>query len=362
MSAFSSHNPKLRLAWDSSSLGELMFCPYRYKLTYVDGWRGDQVDLQFGGFFASAVEVFHKARCDNLSLDDATLLAVQHALNETWIDGRPWGGHYETEWRCTGETAYRNAKGNRAKCPYSHKGVWLPAPSPGTCGECGSPTVEEKHYIPNHKTKNRITLLRLVSWYCLSQPTDYDAGLRAYVFPDGTPAIELSFVLPTPWSSPYGEPYLLAGHLDKIASFGETEKFIVDNKTTTKSLTNQYFQTYSPNHQFDTYDMVGSLLFPDLDLQGIYVEAASISAKGAEFGLRKFTKTEEQRQEHLENIGYWIKQAEAMAENDYFPMNKRNCFLCPLKTICSKPASERDHALREAGLTQGPVWNPTETR
>lgn len=361
-SAFSSENPNLQLAWDSSSLGAIQFCPRYYQLSNLEGWRGDQVDLQFGAFAASGFELYQKERLAGASRDDALLRVVRYLLEATWnLDGSQWGGRFESQWRCTGTEPYRNAKGNRAKCPYSHKGVWMPEPTPDVCGHCQSPIQTSKNYIPGHPAKHRISLVRMLVWYVDEQPEALSEGLRPLLLPDGTPAVELSVRLPTPWKSPYGDDYILTGHFDYIGVFGD-EAWIVDNKTTTKTLSDKFWQGYSPHYQLDTYDLFGSLMFPDLDLQGVLIDAAQVTKTGdPKFARHTFRKTEEQREEHWRNIEFWIRQAEQFALAGYWPMNKRSCFLCPFASICNKDPEFREGYLK-GGFQQGPRWNPLAER
>jgi hypothetical protein len=361
-SPFSLANPKLQTAWDSSSLGAIQFCPRYYQYTILEGWKGSQVDLEFGGFAASGFELYQKRRLAGDTKEQATLAVVRQTLIDTWnADGTQWGGHFEDQWHCTGEKPYKNAKGNHAKCPYSHKGAWFPKPAPDLCGTCGSPIETVRNYIPGHAAKNRVNLVRMLIWYIDEQPEDLNDGLRPYVFPDGTPAVELSVRLPTPWKSSHGDDYILTGHFDYIGVFGE-ENWIVDNKTTTKTLGDKFWQGYSPHYQLDTYDLFGSLMFPDLELKGVLIDAAQVTGtKDPAFARHTFRKTEEMREEHWRNIEFWIKQAEAFAEADYWPMNKRQCFLCPFNSICNKDPLMREGYLR-GSFKQGERWNPLAER
>lgn len=378
----------LQIAWDPTSLQNLMFCPRSYQYIHLDGWRGSSVDLDFGGYAASAFEHFWKARAAGQSKEDATISVLQWLTEATWDQkaDRPWGGTYENLWRCTGVEKYRNAKGNAAKCPYSHKGSWFPEPAPTTCGECGSPTETVRQYVPGDKLKNRETLIRLVLWYCDDQPDVLERGLHPYVFPDGRLAVELSYTIPLPlrqWELCGTEPpgnrlptyevnglaartgsnYLLCGHIDYIGVLGE-EKWIVDNKTTTKTLNQKFYAGYNPSMQFDTYDLLGTLALPDLDLQGVMIDAAQTLVGGANFGRREYRKTEALREEQLETILFWIKQAEGFAR-DYggkpWPMNKRNCWLCAFKRVCATDPKYRQREL-ESTFKKGERWNPLKAR
>lgn len=383
-SPFSTHNPKLQLVWDSTSLHLLMFCPRRYQLWMIEGWRGSSVDLEFGLMFASAAETFKKARVEGKEKNEATMLAVKQVMEDSWIDspehceicdqpnetctycilsgepnGKPWGGHYDNLWRCTGTQPYKNAKGNRAKCPWSHKGVWNPSPAPDTCGECGSPTEIVRQYVPNHASKNRETLVRLVAWYCEEQPEDLTADWHALKFPDGKPAVELSWKLPLPFKNKSGEAYVLSGHFDSIMTDTQ-ESFISDNKTTKASINQSYWAQFSPNVQVDTYDLAGSILFAPVNVRGVLIEAAQTLVGGAKFSSQVFYRTDAQREEFLKELEYWLGQAEYFAETNYWPMNRTNCKMCSFNGICSKDPTQRERYL-QADFTKQ-KWNPLEER
>lgn len=357
--AFSTITENLQVVWDATSFKQLQFCPRSYQLGILQGWRGSAVDLEFGIMFATSTEVYAKARLAGSSKEEASELAIARVVAESWKDG-PWGGYYENEWHCDGTTPYRNPKGNRAKCPYSFKGKWFIGTGPDTCGQCGSCTRTERHYLPVDKVKNRRSLIQLVAWYCEEQPDDPSVGgLFPYAFPDGTPAIELSFKLPLPWSAPTGETYVLAGHMDGIKTFG-SEPFVTDNKTTKTALNALYWKQYNPNTQVDIYDLVGSLLYPSLGIRGVVIEAAQTLATGARFASHPFYRTEGQRSETLRDLEFWLRQAEKFVADDYWPMNKTNCKFCAFNGICSKDPAQRERFLNADFVRNR--WDPTKER
>lgn len=359
--SFSPVLPALQVAWDATSLNDLAFCPRYYQLAHLEGWAGDSTDFAFGGFLADALETFQKSRAGGKPRDEAALDALERALVASWNeDGTQWGGRYEDQWRCTGVTKYKNAKGNAAKCPWSHVGEWFPAPAPSVCGECGSLTATERRYVPRDNKKNRETLIRAVAWYCLDQPERLEDGLHPYVFPNGKIAVEQSFVVPTGWKTGTGEDILLCGHLDYIGELGEA-RFVVDNKSTTKTLGGKFYQGYSPHMQFDTYDLVGSMLFPDLDIQGVMIDAVQVLVEGVQFGRMPYYKSEAQREEHLQTIRYWVRQAEEFATAGHWPMNKRNCWVCPFAKVCSLDPKDRPAAL-DGAFKRRERWNPLRER
>lgn len=381
MEAFSTHNDKLQVAWDASSLKSLQFCPRYYQYSNLEGWQAESVDLEFGRLIASGFEMYQKLRLDGKSKDEAVLAVVRWALTETYYPGTghvdfdedsnehwhqdtpdtQWGGRYETMWKCDGTQPYKNAKGNRAKCPMALEKVWFPGDPPDICTTCRAGIRVERLYITEHQ-KNRQSLLRALIWYADNQPENIDDGYRPYVFPDGTKAVELSGRIPLPYKNSYGEDYILTWNFDYIGQYG-SELFITDNKTTKKGLNSQFFDAYSPDTQFDTYDMVGSIAYPGLNIRGVMVDAVQVLVSGVEFGLHPYYKSEGQREEHLRDIGIWLAQAEMYALQGYWPMNKRNCWLCPFKQTCSLDPSQRAAHLAAnfPKRPEGP-WNPLHVR
>lgn len=361
---FSAGNPRLQKVWDSTSLSAIASCPRFYEYTILEGWAGDSVDLEFGILVHSSLDVYSRARLAGKTKDEAQLEAVTYAMTAsghytedgTWV---PWGGHYETFWRCEGATPYKNEKGNKAKCPYSHAGKWFPLPAPDTCGQCGSSTHAERRWVPRHAQKDRIALVRLVVWYTEDQTEDMDAGVSPFAFPDGTPAVELPFRVALPIQTPSGENYVLAGYLDGIKRWG-TEHFVADYKTTTKGLYDTFYAGFNPSMQMDTYDLVGSILYPDLHLRGVMIEGLQVLTDGMRSGIGFLYRTEALREEHFETIKFWISQAERFAEAGHWPMNKANCWRCPFAGVCSKDPDLRERYLRSEFKQR--KWDPTKER
>lgn len=184
-------------------------------------------------------------------------------------------------------------------------------------------------------------------------------GTYPIQFPDGTPAVELHAKMPLPFKTPDGSPYTLVVNLDSIMGYG-IENWISDNKTTSKTLNHQFYAGYNPSVQFDTYDLVGSVLWPSLEIKGVLIEAAQVTRDSIQFGVGTVRKTEAQRAEWLAEMEWWIKQAEVYATNDHWPMNRRNCWLCEFKGICSKDPGQRQRYL-EADFDKQ-RWNTLEER
>jgi hypothetical protein len=352
--------PGLQIAWDATSMASLLKCPRYYQYTHLCGWRAESIHLDAGKYIASALERFQKARAEGTPKEDAILDVMRWYIEASYGDEAL--GRWETQWHCTNEKPYKHADGRRRKCPNALSGVWFPEPAPHICGECGHPTARERHFIAPSPSKNRLTIACALLEYMDSQASSAKTGIFPYTFPNGKPAVELSFSLPFPRTAPTGEQYTLNGHMDYIAQFGE-EYYVSDNKTTGKPLNDAFFSGYSPSIQFDTYDLAGQLLYPDLDLSGVQVDAIQLSASSQASGRRTFYKTDEHREEHMRTIQWVLECAERYAADAYWPMNKGSCFMCPFREICSLPPSEREYALEaDPRFTRREPWDPTKER
>ncbi len=363
---------KLQWAWDATSLRALEFCPRYYEYSIIEGYRGDAIDLEFGILLHASIDVFNRARLEGRSKEEAQLDATRYAMEASgrweeveaatqearsvWV---PWGGEYHQQWRCTGTEPFKNPKGNRAKCPMSHKGVWAPGHGPETCGTCGSPTESKRRWLPAKPGKDRYALVRTVIWYTDDQPESYEGRVGPYAFPNGTPAVELPFRLPLPYVAPDGTAYVLAGYLDGIQYDGDFF-YVVDYKSTGKFLGDGYFSQYAPNVQMETYDFAASIMFPDLDFHGVRVEAMQTLVTGTRFADRVFRRDEEQREEYLRELGEVFAEAERYAKANFWPRRTANCYICPFKAVCRATPGKREAMLKDSFNVR--KWNPLNDR
>jgi hypothetical protein len=275
----------------------------------------------------------------------------------TLLDGKPWRGEYVDQWRCQGEKPYRNDKGNRAKCPYSHKGAWFDAPAPSRCGKCGSQTETVSKWIPFDNHKNRLNLFRLV--YAYTEEANVSPLTPLLV--GGKPAVEMHFELPIPGiSTSEGESFTAVGHLDSVKQETETSGFITDLKTTKKTLGDGYFRQFSPNVQIEWYDTFGKFVIPGFEVQGILIEAAQLFVDGVRLELQPVFVNEGVTEENLKTLPYWLGQAEAFAKAEFWPQNKSNCAICPFRSVCTANPRERQEILEEH--FERVYWNPTKER
>lgn len=301
--AFSTLTLGLQLAWDSVSLGALKTCARYYQLTIVEGWtpKRRSVHLDFGIWLHSARERYYHARANGTSHDDAVLLATHYVLRATWNSklGRPWASD-----------------------------------------------------DPN---KNRFTLVRTVVWYLDHWEND---PLETITLANGKPAVELSFRFETTYTSREGEPFVLAGHLDRLATLNG-QVYISDLKSTKHTMDKSYFEQFSPDNQMSLYDFAVGVVYA-LPVQGLIIDAVQVAVTFSRFDRNPIPRSEAQREEWYKELGMWLNMAETFAIHKHWPMNDKACFRCDFRGICSKPPSVRGMWL-EADFERR-VWDPLIAR
>jgi len=348
------------VAWDATSLRYFMECPRKYQYKMVEGWRStaEATHAEFGSAFGGAIEVFYRAIIEQGKQNDAALVdALRFALDYTWNHetNKPKLGQFVEIWHCTGTAPFKNEKGNKAKCPMSHKGVFKQAPGPLTCGLCGSPTATLRKWFANETGKDRYALLRAIVWYTEEmkgshlKPLSIDNG-------DGThrAMCEEGFALNTNVEIA-GERIWLIGWLDSMKSFGD-DIYITDYKTTKSALSGAYFSSYRPNVQVDLYNAIAPVIFKELGVTGVGIEGIQSLDKGTRFAFRLFHQNQAQQDEVLGEAAYYIKQALTCAATKQWPRNTSSCRICDFKNICGADPDARPHMLAEGFKRQR--WNP----
>ena len=305
--SFSQIEPRLQVAWDSTSLGALKRCPRYYEYNIIEGYVGHQesVHLRFGSEYNNALVTYHKRRAEGKDKEEALLLAVRYALEHTWDDalGRPWSSD-----------------------------------------------------MPE---KNRETLVRSVIWY-LDQFAD--DSLETLILADGTAAVEMPFRLHLDLNSGLtGEDYLLCGYLDRMVTF-MGQIWITDWKTSKYALNEQYFHQYSPNNQMSQYTLAGSIIASS-PIAGVIIDAAQLGVTFSRFQRGQVSRTKAQLEEWLDDSIFHIRQNESFVKANHWPMNDTACHNyggCPYRTVCAASPEIRPKLLE--GLFYKRSWDPLVVR
>jgi hypothetical protein len=299
---------KYQWAWDSTSLGWLKECPRKYQYHMIEGWtsKAESVHLEYGILYHEALAEYEHFRV-SWAHEEAVASVVHDLLKKTWRDGKPWRAAVDL----------------------------------GT---------EDKTAL-----KNRENLVRTVVWY-LDKFRNDPAKTRMHPV-TGEPMIELHFQFGIGAGLKLDYEYNLCGYLDRVVEF-QGEPFVMDRKTTTSTLGSYYFEQYDPDNQMSLYTVASQVAFKT-PVKGVIVDAAQIAVGFSRF-VRSFVfKTQDQIDEWMKDLKFWLQMASRFADQDYWPQNDKSCHKyggCVFREICSKSPSVRDKFL-ESHFTRR-EWNP----
>ena len=297
-------------AWDSTSLGTFKDCPRKYYYTLVRGLRsrGESVHLRFGIHYHAGLEHYDRLRAEGLDHESALADVVLKLLADTW--DRPEDGE---------------------------AGPWT----------------------PDHPSKTRQNLIRSVVWYIENFADD---PARTVILSNGKPAVELTFRFQI------DNDLILAGHLDRVVEFIDGT-YVMDRKTSSTTLSQNYFDQYSPSNQMSLYSLAAQVMYK-VPVRGVIIDAAQIAVGFTRFTRGLTYRTPDQLDEWLEDTYRWVAQAHAYAgrmetEADYraWPMNDKSCHDfggCPFRRVCSRSPAVRENILTTDFEIQ--PWNPLEPR
>ena len=306
--------PLLQYAWDSTSLGALKTCPFKYFLSVILGYSGKKKDaLEFGIAFHSAMQKYHYAKAEGASHKDSIVAALREGI------------------RSFSETD----------------------PDTGLI----------RIYESGTKERNLYALLRAIVWHL---DHHNDNGFRedickTVVLDNGKPAAELSFRFSPDLNLPaeFTELYL-CGHMDHVVTHNDS-LYIKDYKTC-KSLSSNYFDQYNPDNQMTLYTLAGNIVF-GLPVRGVIIDAIQLGVHFARFQRGYSYRTPEQLEGWLEDTEFWLHQAHTCASRNHWPQNDKSCNMyggCEFRAVCSAPYSLHKQLL-DSQFTQR-TWDPLQTR
>jgi len=300
---FSSSIPHLQVVWDSTSLSLLKECPRKYYFQQVMMYRPkeDALPLSFGIAYHGGLEEYDRA----LARGEPPRLALHAAIRRALTLAQP--------------TCVATSDDNR---------------------------------------RTLTTLIRSIIWYYEEFAED---PFKTLILANGKPAVELSFKLCLDGTStPEGDPYLLAGHLDRVVDFNGL--WVTDRKTTTSSFSTHYFNQFTPNNQMSLYDFAGRSILTT-EIQGVIVDAVQLLVGSSRFQREQISRPAALSEEWLESTLETISLAERWAESGRWPINDTACSKyngCPFQKVCSKQPSVRHHFLSSDFTISD--WNPLEER
>lgn len=291
----------LQFAWDSTSLSTFKACPRKYQYSILQGWapKSESVHLTFGILYHKVLEVYDHHRALGDSHDKATIAAVKYIM------------------------------------------------------------IASKDFKSDDPNKNRYTLVRSAVWYLEQFKDD---PFKTIILANGKPAVELSFRFSLDIVTPHGEPYLYSGHLDRLAEDALGDLYVMDRKTTKSTISSNFFDKFNPNNQMSGYTAGAKITFAK-PVKGVVIDGAQIAVGFTRFARGFSLRTQDQLDEWLDEVAYFIKQAEGFTKADYWPKNDTSCDMyggCHFRDICNKSKGQRLKWL--TADYQKRFWDPLKTR
>lgn len=307
-------------AWSSTTLGLLKECPRKFQYTIIDRWssRDESIHLRFGIEYHHALQDYAIARAEGMRHEDAIHESIRDLHNRVY------------DW-----TPDRNTRAG--------------------------------------KYKNRESLLGLtVDYLDHFGPSDPAA---TFILDNGKPAVELKFQFQLDWGPGQNalgdlkdveyatrQPYLLCGHLDRVVTFND-ELYVMDRKTSLTTLGTYYFDQWTPSNQMTLYALAGKVML-NQPIKGVIIDAAQVLLEKPNAFVRGFAyRTEDQLTEWLDDLQYFLREAEDYATAGYWPQNDTACSKfggCIFREVCSKSPQVREQYLAamfdKTDLNQ--AWNP----
>lgn len=295
----------VQFGWDATSISDAQTCLRLYKYRMIDGWRprNESVHLRFGKHYATALEHYYKHLALGMDWEEALDLVVLEALCDTWD---------RTE----------------------EDPVGLPWNS-----------------MDNLKTRE--TLIRSIVWYV---DRFHDEPVEVMKLADGSPAVEYSFALPV------DDGIIFSGHIDRVVEHADNP-YVMDQKTTGKTLSPSYFNQFKPHTQFSMYTFAGKAIM-NMPVRGVIIDAAQIAVGFTKFERSITMRTDSELNEWYDDTLHHIKHAQTATLEAHFPMNPASCGNyggCSFRGVCSRAPGLRDNFLR-ADFVQARMWDPLEAR
>lgn len=299
---------KVQYAWSSISLELIKVCPRKYQYVMIEGWstRDESIHLRFGIEYHAALQDYAVSRATGVKHEDAIHDTIR-ALHSRVFDWNP-------------------DRGTRAG-----------------------------------KYKNRETIAELVIDYL--DKFGADDTCETVILDDGKPAVELSFRFELDWGpsrlrsevneqgeielvddGSHPQPYLLCGHLDRVVNYLD-DLYVMDRKTSVSTIGSYYMDQWTPSNQMTLYSLAGKVML-NSPVKGVIIDAAQVLLEKPHAFARGFAyRSEDQLTEWLQDLRYFLREAEDFATAGYWPQNDTACNKyggCQFKEVCSASPHVRE--------------------
>lgn len=292
-----------QFAWDSTSIGLFKTCPYKYKLTIIDGWHHKVVPpaLAYGIFIHRLFQAWHQLIALDIPKETALLNCVKLA---------------------------------------------------GLLGE---------HLPAGDTARQKEQLIRAAVWYF---EQFWDDPAETVILSNGKPAVEYSFTLP--FFKYLDQQVYLCGHIDRFAKW-QGRVLAADYKTTKYGLDNKFFNKFKPSTQFPLYIAASHIIASETQelkaTDGILLDGIQVGVNFNRYARYVVPYSPEEINHYLEGLQYWIKRAMDAGREGYFPPNEESCDKyggCPFRDICNKPPVRHEAYIKGHFVKR--TWDPLKER
>ena len=141
----------------------------------------------------------------------------------------------------------------------------------------------------------------------------------------------------------------------------------MDRKTSISTLSSYYFDQWTPSNQMTLYTFAGKVILHS-PIKGVIIDAAQVLLEKPNAFQRGFAyRTDDYLAEWLDDLRFWLAQAESFATANYWPQNDTACNKfggCQFREVCSKSPAVREQYLKASfnKLEEKDRWNPLRAR
>jgi hypothetical protein len=192
------------------------------------------------------------------------------------------------------------------------------------------------------------------------------------MLPNGTPAVELSFMLPIFDLEFQGkqQTIYLSGHIDRVVHFGD-EVFVCDYKTSKYSLDKDWIKQFQPSNQFLLYYTAAQIRASQPNSvftappSGVVVDGVQLGVNFNRYSRFPLRYTQSDADQFLQDFEALVRiKALGAAQMAHWPGESDNeCHAyrgCEFLCACTRSPKEWDYQLKQ-NFVKG-VWDPRKPR
>lgn len=352
---FSREVPGFQFAWDSTSLGLLKTCPYKYFLKQIRQLESKykRAPLTFGTYIHSGLEQYDKELSKGKSIQEALESTIE------WLARETMGRDYIFSCPDCGSCDVIALPTSHPDKVHEFESKSMPLFECPQCSAERKMVLDLRPYTTMDKLRNRFALIRTIVWYVDHYHNDPTKTIQ---LSNGKPAVELSFKIPLEKSEALAalpDDLYLCGHLDRVVEFAG-QNFVQDRKTTVSQMDKRFFDGFTPGNQMSCYSL-GGLIALGIPIHGVMIDGIKLLTYSTEFHRGFAPRSKDLTAEWHDDLLFWIELAYLYARRQHWPMNDESCSKyggCEFQSCCAASPALREAHLSEGFKVRETPWNP----